>query len=137
MKLVTTTIPKHVLDDLRGTLLAVGIKEMTISAATRRSPDETDAEFDRSGSCVFENELEIGLETVVSVAIVDEVVKAISAACNEAAPCGISILVSDVIRGVPSETLNSLLKARERNGGIYVRKAFTGDPQGGVNSNTI
>jgi nitrogen regulatory protein PII len=85
MKLVTTTIPEHVPDDLRDTLLAVGIKEMTISAATRRSPDETDAEFDRSGSCVFENELEIGLETVVSVAIVDEVVKAISAACNEAA----------------------------------------------------
>ena len=38
MKLVTATVPEHVLDDLRDTLLSIGIKGMTISAATRRSP---------------------------------------------------------------------------------------------------
>jgi nitrogen regulatory protein PII len=58
------------------------------------------AEFDRSRVCIFENALEIGLETVVGSAIVNEVVRAVWAACNKAAPCGISILVSDVIRGV-------------------------------------
>jgi nitrogen regulatory protein PII len=102
MKRVTAAVPEHVLDDLRDTLLSIGIKGMTISAATPRSPDEMNAEFDRSRLCIFENEPEIGLEIVVSAAIVDEVVRAISAACNKAAPCGISILVlvSDVIRGV-------------------------------------
>lgn len=100
MKLVTTTILEHVLNDLRDTLLEVGIKGMTISAATRRSTDETDTEFDRSRLRIFDNELEIRLEMVVSAAIVDEVVRAISAACNNAGSCDFSILISDVIRGV-------------------------------------
>jgi nitrogen regulatory protein PII len=100
MKLVTATVPEHVLDDLRDTLLSIGIKGMTISAATHRSPDEMNAEFDRSRVCIFENALDIRLETVVSATIVDEVVRAILAACNKAASGGISILVSDVIRGV-------------------------------------
>jgi nitrogen regulatory protein PII len=100
MKLVTTTVPAHVLDDLRDTLLSVGIKGMTIFPVRRRSPDETDAEFGRSRLCIFENALEIGLEMAVGSAIVNEVVRAIWAACNTAAPCGISILVSDVICGV-------------------------------------
>ncbi|MBP0594797.1 P-II family nitrogen regulator [Paraburkholderia sp. LEh10] len=100
MKLVTATIPEHVLDDLRDTLLPIGIKGMTISPARQRSLDEMDPEFDRSRACVFENALEIRLETVVSATIVDEIVGAILAVCNKAAPDGISILVSDVIRGV-------------------------------------
>jgi nitrogen regulatory protein PII len=100
MKLVTATVPEHVLDDLRDTLLSIGIKGMTISPATHLSPDDMDAELDRSRLSIFENGLEIVLETVVSAAIAAEVVRAILATCNKAAPGGISILVSDVIRGV-------------------------------------
>ncbi|EUC12722.1 UNVERIFIED_ORG: nitrogen regulatory protein P-II family [Burkholderia sp. CF145] len=100
MKLVTAIVPERVLDELRDTLLSIGIKGMTISPATHRSPEEMDAEFDPSRPHIFEDALEIRLETVVSATIVDAIVRAILAACSEAAPGSISILVSDVIRGV-------------------------------------
>jgi nitrogen regulatory protein P-II 1 len=100
MKLVSATVPEHVLDDLRDTLLSIGIRGMTISPATHRSPDDLDAGFDRSRPCIFEHAPEIVLETVVSETVVEEIVRAILAACSKVAPGGVSILVSDVIHGV-------------------------------------
>ncbi|MGT2477476.1 P-II family nitrogen regulator [Paraburkholderia terrae] len=100
MKLVTATVPAHVLDDLRDTLISIGIKGMTISPAMYWSPDEVSREFDRSRPCIFESVREIRVETVVSASIVDETVRAILAVCNKAAHDGISVLVSDVFCGI-------------------------------------
>lgn len=100
MKLITATVPERVLDDLRETLLSIGIKGMTISAAVDRALDDMDAELYHSRPCIFPNALEIVVETVVGAAIVAEVVEAISAACNKAASGSIPILVSDVMLGV-------------------------------------
>jgi nitrogen regulatory protein P-II 1 len=100
MKLVTATVPESVLDDLRDTLVSIGIKGMTISAAMDRLSEDMDAGHGYSRPCTFPHAQEIVLETVVSAAIVNEVVKAISAACNEAASGGIPILVSDVTLSV-------------------------------------
>jgi nitrogen regulatory protein PII len=100
MKLVSVTVPGHVLDELRDTLLSIGIKGMTISPATHPSFDETDPEFDCSRPSIFENALDIRLETVVNATLVNEIVRAILAACDATAQGGISILVSDVIRAV-------------------------------------
>jgi nitrogen regulatory protein P-II 1 len=100
MKLVTATVPESVLDDLRDALVSIGIKGMTISAAMDQLFKDMDAEHGHSRPCAFPNAREIVLETVVSAAIVNEVVKAISAACNEAPSGGIPILVSDVTLSV-------------------------------------
>jgi nitrogen regulatory protein PII len=100
MKLVTATVPVHVLDDLRETLLSIGIKGMMISPARGQPPGDMDAAFDRFRFSVFQDERLIVIETVVSTAIVDDVVHAISAACNETTSISVPILVSDVMLGV-------------------------------------
>jgi nitrogen regulatory protein PII len=100
MKLVTATVPESVLDDLRDTLVSIGIKGMTISAAMNRLFEDRDAGHGHSRPCTFPNAREIVLETVVSAVIVNEVVKVISAACNKAASGAIPILVSDVTLSV-------------------------------------
>jgi nitrogen regulatory protein P-II 1 len=100
MKLVTATVPESVLDDLRDSLLSIGIEGMTISAAMDRLSEDMDAEHGHSRPCTFANAWEIVLETVVSAVIVNEVVNAISATCHKAASGGISILVSNVTLSV-------------------------------------
>lgn len=100
MKLVTATVPEYVLDELRDTLLSIGIKGMTISAAKCRSLDDAHEEFDHQRLHVFQNSLEIMLETVVHAALVTQVVDAITATCNEAAAGNAPILVSDVMLGI-------------------------------------
>jgi nitrogen regulatory protein PII len=100
MKLVTATVPESVLDDLRDTLVSIGIKGMTISAVMDPLFEDMDAGHGHSRPCIFPNAREIVLETVVSAVIVNEVVKVISAACNKAASGAIPILVSDVTLSV-------------------------------------
>jgi nitrogen regulatory protein PII len=100
MKLVSATIPAVTLNALRDTLVMLGVKGMTVSLAKDAPRKTIDDHADTTHMRSSDDPAELMIETVIGDALVAEVAQAILAVCCDAVPCGISIRISDVLRGI-------------------------------------